>query len=105
MKKVYESQDYTRVGYFQSILEEEGIRTTIKNYGASAAMGELPFTEVFPELWILDDGQFDRAMKLVREELDTPPTPSTEEWKCPRCGSTVDAGFTKCWKCGNDKAG
>ena len=92
--------DYTRVGYFQSILEEEGIRTTIKNYGTSAVMGEIPFTEVYPELWVLDDGEFERAMGLVRAELDAPPPPATAEWTCPKCGSTVDAGFTECWKCG-----
>ena len=103
MKKVYENMEYTRVGYFQSILEGEGIRTTIKNYGASTAMGELPFTEVFPELWVLDDQDFERAAKLIRDELDEPPKPKTGEWTCSKCGSVVDAGYSECWKCGASK--
>ena len=103
MKKVYENMEYTRVGYFQSILEAEGIRTTVQNYGVSTAMGELPFTEVFPELWVLDDQDCERALRLIRKELEEPPKPKIGEWTCSKCGSTVDAGYMECWKCGASK--
>ena len=65
MRKIFEHIEFARVGHYQSILEDAGIATSIKNLGASSGSGEIPFTEVFPELWVNNDDQYDRAMELL----------------------------------------
>jgi len=50
MRKVYENIEYARVGHYQSILESEGIQNHVKNLESSAALGEIVFTQVCPEL-------------------------------------------------------
>ena len=68
MRKVYEHIDFARVGHFQSILETAGIGTHIKNLGAAAASGEIPFVQCYPELWVADDQDYDRALEVLQPE-------------------------------------
>jgi len=107
MRKIYENLDFTHVGYYQSILEEAGIPTHIKNLGASSVMGEVPFTEVYPELWVVRDEDYERALDLLKPYDTAKPDPAREAapWVCPACGSKVDGVFTECWNCGTDKPG
>ena len=71
MRKVYEDQDMTMVGYYQSLLESEGVITTVKNEYASLASGEIPFTQVYPELWVSDDADYQRSVELIRSVRDS----------------------------------
>lgn len=99
MKKIYEHIEYARVGHYQAILESQGIATLIKNLGAQAGAGEIPFTEVFPELWVVDDSEYDHALKLL-EEYQPPDTDLLTDWTCPKCGEHVEKEFGECWNCG-----
>jgi hypothetical protein len=67
MRKVYEDQDMTMVGFYQSLLEDEGIETLVKNEYAQLAMGEIPFTQVYPELWVSDDSRYQDAVELIQK--------------------------------------
>ncbi|MEO1856740.1 MAG: DUF2007 domain-containing protein [Rubritalea sp.] len=71
MRKVYEDQDMTMVGYYQSLLEDEGIQTLVKNEYASLATGEIPFTQVYPELWVTDEADYERSVDLIRSVRDS----------------------------------
>ena len=101
MKKVYENLDYSMVGHFQSILESEGIRTEIRNEGGVGLAGEVPFTQVYPELWVLEDRDRSKAEALIERYLselkDNPVGPS---WTCPSCHAEVEGQFSECWNCG-----
>lgn len=102
MEKVYENPDFPMVGHFQSILESEGIRTTVKNEAGSSLAGEVPFTQVFPELWVLEEKDVPRAKDIIRHylaEAESSATPH-KDWTCPNCHETVDGGFAECWNCG-----
>ena len=55
MIRVFENFDFSRVGQIQSLLESHGIPTFLKNQFASSVMGEVPFVEVCPQLFILDE--------------------------------------------------
>src|SRR5690606_9846460 len=52
MKMLCSHIDYARIGHFQSVLEAHGFEVFVKNLGASIGMGEIPYTEVWPELWL-----------------------------------------------------
>lgn len=106
MRKIYENVDFTSVGYYQSILEEAGIPTFLKNLGSSVGMGEIPFVEVFPELWVVNDEDYDRAMSVLEPYYQPEePQASLPDWVCGSCGAEVDGSFGECWKCGKERPG
>lgn len=104
MKKVFEHIDFGRVGHFQSILESAGIVTEIRNLGASVGAGEIPFHEVFPELWVVNDNDKERALDLLRGYVP-PETGQLSDWTCPNCSEGVEKEFGECWNCGTVRPG
>jgi hypothetical protein len=98
MIKVYEDFELSRVGQFQSVLEAEGIRTHLKNQYTSGVLGEIPFVEAIPQLWILEDDDLLKAKRLIRE-LQSDSEGTDPEWTCAACNSVVDGVFGRCWKC------
>lgn len=101
MKLVFDHIDFTIVGHLQSVLEAAGIRTEIRNEGGSGGAGELPFTQVYPELWILENKDEPRARALIKEFRDeSDEVPVGPAWVCPACGEKVDGEFAECWNCG-----
>jgi hypothetical protein len=102
MRKIFESIDFTRVGHYQSILESEGIQTLVKNLAASSIMGDVPFTEVFPELWVVNDADYDVALQLLGEHRQLVPS-DAHDWVCSNCGEQVPKEFDVCWNCETNK--
>jgi hypothetical protein len=101
MRLVFENIDFTVVGHMQTLLEAEGIRTELRNAGAAGLAGEVPYTQVYPELWVLDWMDEPRALALIRDYRDKDAaTPPAADWTCPSCGETVDGVFAECWNCG-----
>jgi rubrerythrin len=96
--KIFEDFNFSRVGQMQSLLESEGIRTFIRNEYASSVVGELPFVEVIPQLFVLEEKDLLRAKELLR--LDLPVENAGESWTCPECGIDIEGNFFRCWKCG-----
>jgi hypothetical protein len=105
MKLVFDHIDFTIVGHLRGLLEEQGIHTEIRNEGGSGAAGELPFTQVYPELWILDNRDEVRARTIIREFRESAATPPGPDWTCPSCHESVDGYFSECWNCGGTPAG
>lgn len=93
MRKVYEDQDMTMVGYYQSVLEEEGIETSIKNEYAQMAMGEVPFTQVYPELWVSNDAHYAKAVKTIKSLRDNAVVGDIEAGEKPLYKSPLVAGM------------
>ena len=99
MKKVYSSQDPLAVANLRNLLLQEGIETEVQTPFLAAASGDLPFTECWSQLWVVDDENLERAEELIQEALK--PHPGTSKpWRCPRCGEPVESQFDACWKCG-----
>lgn len=63
--KVFESFEYMEVGRLRSLLEAHGIPTYMKNEFLSGALGELPFQELSPQLFILHERDLERALALI----------------------------------------
>lgn len=98
MIKVFEDFNFTRVGQMQSLLESHGIKTFLKNEFGSSVVGELPFVEVVPQLFVLEENDAEKARELLSaESLDHHPA---ADWTCSECGSEVEGNFSQCWKCG-----
>ncbi len=65
MKKIYTDTDMIKVGYYKSVLETNDIPAYIKNEALSFMAGRIP--EVYPELWVINDTDFDKAVELLKE--------------------------------------
>lgn len=83
------------------MLESSGIPCAIHNEAGMSAAGEVPFTSVFPELWVIDKADAPRAMEIIAAYVDTYPEPGAHNaWKCQNCGEEVEGIFSECWNCG-----
>jgi Putative prokaryotic signal transducing protein len=98
MRLLYSSLKLLEVHHLKNLLEVEGIRCQIKNELLSQLAGDIPFTECAPELWLLDDRDFDRARRIV-SDLGRAPRASPP-WQCSGCGETLEGQFSACWRCG-----
>ena len=98
MKKIFENIDYIQVGLRQSILASEGVETLVKNYELSATAGVIAPSDCFPELWIVEDSDFERAVEVLNSYNSSSPV-TEASWVCSKCGSSVDGNFGACWNC------
>jgi rubrerythrin len=99
MIKVFEDFDISLVGHYQSVLESNDIATFMKNQFGTSGAGELPFVEVIPQLWVLNEADTERAKALIRELHDPISKEQPKEWICPGCGTQQEPAFTHCWQC------
>ena len=86
----------------KDILAKEGIDCILKNDQLSVGLGEIPFTECYPELWLTDDDVYPRARLFVVNWLKNEAV-SSEPWVCPKCGEKLEAQFGACWSCGQER--
>jgi hypothetical protein len=99
MKSVYSAPNIAVVGIYKSILEGNGIRCWLKNEFLSAAMGELPPIECWPQLCV-DDEDYTEAQRVLAEAISPG---ETIPWRCPSCGEEIEGEFCECWKCGKER--
>jgi hypothetical protein len=99
MKTVYSASNISLVSIFQSILEQKGINSWIKNEYLSAGIGEIPPIECWPQLCV-EDQDFAEAKGIVDEELVEK---DLAAWKCDSCGEEIEGQFAACWNCGKSR--
>ena len=96
MKLVYTNENRLLVGNAKNLLEAESIDVFLKNEFAQSGIGETSPIDTWPELWVLNDGDYDRAVTILENSLSAESAP---EWVCEKCGETNDASFEVCWNC------
>jgi hypothetical protein len=99
MQRVYSAQDAVTIGYLRQVLETAGIDCLIRNEFLSGAMGGVPTTECWPELWITEASRYDESRRLIAAAL-APPAREFRDWICPGCGERIERQFGQCWQCG-----
>ncbi|MEO6786902.1 MAG: DUF2007 domain-containing protein [Chthoniobacteraceae bacterium] len=98
MKDIFVHADLTQLAHCQSILEEAGIATVIRNEATSDLIVGLPDPLRQPVLCVTNDADAERARELLRD-IESAGKSNAPEWKCPQCGETVPGNFGSCWKC------
>lgn len=98
MKKVTSADSLVTIAHYRNVLESEGIPALIKNQHLGGILGEMPFQEVWPELWVKNDIDLDRAKQLIDSAI-VEESPS-EPWLCGKCGTDNEGQFAACWQCG-----
>jgi hypothetical protein len=100
VKLVYTHPTNIMVAQARSALEHAGIRCVLRNEYAAGAMGELAPIDVWPELWLLRDRDYDRA-RLLLEHAEK--EVQEADWHCSHCGSVSPATFDLCWHCAGER--
>jgi hypothetical protein len=96
MKKLTSAESLITINHYKNLLAAEGIETEIRNQHLGSVMGEVPFFETWPQLWVVNDLNFDRALQLIRSADEESPA---EPWTCPNCDEVNEGQFLVCWRC------
>jgi hypothetical protein len=97
MKKLTSAETLILINHYKNVLEAEGIATEVRNQHLGSIMGEVPFFETWPQLWVVNDLNYDRAAELIKAvDAESP----REVWKCSGCGEDNEGQFSACWNCG-----
>jgi len=97
MRKVYTAESIVEIAHLRNVLEAAGIECQVRNDRLGGVVGEIPFVECWPQLWIRRPGDLLRARALIDEALQ--PVGSGESWLCPGCGERIEPQFAQCWRC------
>ncbi len=74
-----------------------GIKAHVFNEYADGAVGELPFTHTWPEVWL--DRACDEQAAASALAAHEQHTDSGRESQCDECGEANPANFEICWSC------
>lgn len=97
MTRIFASINLAEVHHAKNLLDSVGIRSFVRNEALASAVGQLPFTECQPELWLSDGADAERARKVLTEGILSP-AEKANVWQCA-CGEIQEAQFTQCWRC------
>ena len=97
MIKVYTAANLPDAYLLLGLLGSEGINARILNANAQGGLGEIPFANTYPEIWLEHPRDVPRT-RLIIERFERPQiggAPLT----CGHCGEDNPAGFELCWSC------
>ena len=66
MVKLWTGIDIIRLAMLKSELKTSGVRFMVKNENLLFLSGDLPYGEVWPEIWIAEESQLDEAKAVLR---------------------------------------
>jgi hypothetical protein len=96
VQKVFTNQNTAVVGAVRTYLEDNDIRSQMRNEFSSSVMGEVAFFDVWPELWVADELST-LAIELIsdvqKQENKGP------DWLCLQCQESNPVNFELCWQC------
>jgi len=98
MLRLYQAADLQEAHLLLHQLAAEGIDARLFNQYAQGGLGDIPFPNAYPEIWLLNERDLARARMVIysferRPEVEGHVT-------CPHCGEDNPANFETCWHCG-----
>jgi hypothetical protein len=99
LKKVTSADSLLTINHYKNLLVSEGIPAFIRNEHLGSIIGEMPFQEVWPQLWVENDLDYDRAVQLIDAANVISESPQTP-WRCKSCKTENEGQFAACWQCG-----
>jgi hypothetical protein len=96
MKLLARADNLLQASIWADTLRAAGIRCELRNTALAGALGEIPFLECAPQLWLTNDHEEARAREILQELRGTISGP---QWQCTACGEYSEAQFGSCWRC------
>lgn len=97
MKRVHTALDLPEARLLADTLTRAGIPARVFNEFAQGAMGDIPFQDSRPEVWVLEDRDQARAEQLLTDLRAR--VAAMPERACPACGEVNPGSFELCWRC------
>ena len=97
MKLISRADNTLHASIWADTLRAAGIRCELRNTALSGALGEIPFLECAPQLWIARDHDESRAREILQQLRQPIRGP---HWRCTKCGECSEPQFGGCWQCG-----
>ncbi|MGC4015590.1 MAG: DUF2007 domain-containing protein [Luteolibacter sp.] len=98
MIELFRERDFTIIGFYQSLLESEGIQTFVRNENLSVTEVQIP--TFCPALCILNEDDYPRAVEILKAHaFPESAAPAGGDWICPSCGEENPGNFDLCWSC------
>lgn len=98
MIRLYQAGNLQEAHLLLHALQAEGIEARVFNEYAQGALGDIPFPNAYPEVWLVHDSDLSRARLLVYSFERRPPVQGSV--LCPHCGEDNPSNFETCWHCG-----
>jgi hypothetical protein len=98
MIKIFSAGNLQDAYLIQSLLTEAGIETQILNEFAQGGTGEIPFTQAYPEIWLINKSDINNAKEIIDSYEQRPNDVGT--CVCKKCGEPNPDTFEVCWRCG-----
>lgn len=102
MQRVFTHANPLIAGQVHELLDDHHIPCHLRNHFIGGAAGEIPPTECWPEVWVIEDRDTARAQELVQAFMTDLSAPRPA-WTCPGCGEWIEGQFDSCWSCGEDR--
>jgi hypothetical protein len=98
MKKLCSTANIIEAQLLADLLKQDGIDVRVFNQYALGAMGEIPFTHTYPELWVVNDHDLGRAAVVTNAAARSLMQDALKPCRC--CGEQLQADLLSCWNCG-----
>jgi Putative prokaryotic signal transducing protein len=98
VKKVYRAANLPEAHLLRGLLAQAGIEALVFNENAQGGVGQLPFTEAWPEVWVAQDRDLARARDIVQSFEAR--SANGADLRCSRCAEDNPGSFQSCWNCG-----
>ena len=98
MHKLYAASSLQEAYLIAGMLATAGIDAQILNQHSQGGLGEIPFGEVYPEIWLADDANMAAARRIIDAYEQPAADPGTVV--CWSCHEENPADFDVCWHCG-----
>jgi hypothetical protein len=97
MRVFMHCQSLVEAQHCVNLLLSAGIRAEVRNAFLAGAVGEIPFIEAGPQVWLdaRQDPESARAILAEAKQADY-----HSPWRCVGCGEMIEGQFTACWNCG-----
>lgn len=97
MQRLYTAANLPEAHLVRGLLMAAGIEARVFNEYSPGALGELPASSAYPEIWIEEDRDAARARQVI--ETYERQTAVSGSRTCRACGEENPAGFAICWHC------
>jgi uncharacterized protein YlaI len=96
MKRLVQAPNLAIATLWADMLTQAGLAANVQRAYSSSIAGEIPPDQALPEIWLLDDEQFDAARKALDDLRRLP----NRHWVCRNCHERIEGPFEQCWNCG-----
>ena len=97
MRRIYTAATLPDAHLVVGLLAQAGIAAKVFNENAQGGVGEIPFIHAWPEVWLDNEHDSQRALEVIRG-LERGGT--DQQIRCSRCGESNPGNFEICWNCG-----